>query len=263
MIEEENSISDRLEPAGFLNGVIGAEEAETETVNDVASDKYTFDERAFGQPDIAKSTGEMWGASDGGNIVKQVLTTEGNANYFGEEMEGTLSWNYELTDVYQPVTITLPENCPAGMVDDPLLPDASNTLNMPSLLAYDAASSVTNADFHQEQIPALGWMLVDVPTLAETNALMEFTQGNRMMTVIITPADPGTKVQIGLAKAQEEGKYNIKYRRRAHHQIGCQVRFPDLSEHNCKLRRSADGPVRGKPANAPPCRFFLRLSSHL
>ena len=35
------SLSDRLEPAGFLNGVIGADEAGSETVNDVAANHYT------------------------------------------------------------------------------------------------------------------------------------------------------------------------------------------------------------------------------
>lgn len=204
VIEEGNSLSKRLEPAGFLNGVIGADEAGIETVNDVASGKYTFDERSFGQSDIAKSTGEMWVASDGGYIVKYVLTTEGDANYFGEEMEGTLTWNYELTDVNQPVTITLPDDCPAGMVDAPLLPAASNVLNMPSVLAYDTASSLADAAvFYQEQIPGLGWTLVSEPVITETTALMEFTQGNQTMTVIITAANTGTKVQIVLGKAQE------------------------------------------------------------
>lgn len=201
VIEEVDSLSERLEPAGFLNGVIGADEAGTETVNDAASDKYTFDERAFGQSDIAKSTGEMWVASDGGYIVKYVLTTEGDADYFGEEMEGALTWNYELTDVNQPVTITLPEDCPAGLVDAPLLPDASNVLNLPSVLTYDTASSVADAAaFHQEQIPILGWTLVSEPAITESTAMMEFTQENQAMTVIIIVGDQGTNVQILLAR---------------------------------------------------------------
>lgn len=204
VIEEGNSLSDRLEPAGFLNGVIGADEAGTETVNDVASDKYTFDERSFGQSDIAKSTGEMWVASDGGYIVKYVLTTEGDANYFGEEMEGTLTWDYELTDVNQPVTITLPDDCPAGMVDAPLLPDATNVLNVPSLLTYDTASNLADAAaFYQEQTPSLGWTLIGQPAIGETNAVMEFTQGDQNLTVIITTYAGVTSINILLGKAQE------------------------------------------------------------
>lgn len=204
LIEEGNSLSDRLEPASFLNGVIGAEEAGNETVNDVAADHYTFDESAFGQSDIAQSTGEMWVAAEGGYIVKYVLTTKGDADYFGEGIEGTLTWDYELTDVNQPVTFALPDDCPAGRVDAPLLPDATNILNVPSLLTYDTASTLADAAaFYQEQIPALGWTLLDEPTITETSAMMGFTQADQILTVIITADGTGTKVQIVLDKAQK------------------------------------------------------------
>lgn len=204
VIDPENSLAGAWEPAGFLNGVIGAEEAGRETVNDVASDKYTFDERAFGQSDIAKSKGEIWIASDGGYIVRYLVTTVGNADYFGEGLEGTLTWAYELTDVNQPVTITLPDDCPAGMVDAPLLPDATNVLNMPSILTYETGSSVADAAaFYQEQISGLGWTLGGEPAITETTALMEFTQGDQNLTVIITTDAGLTTVTIRLERLQE------------------------------------------------------------
>jgi len=197
VIEEGNSLSERLEPAGFLSGVIGAEEAGAETVNDVASDKYAFDERAFGQSGLAQSTGEMWVASEGGYIVKYLMTTTGNADYFGEGIEGTLMWDYELTDVNRPVTIELPADCPAGMIDAPLLPDATNVSNVPSMLAYDTASSLSDAAaFYQQQLPDLGWQASGEPAVTETTALLEFTQGDQSMTIIITAGDGGTKVHI-------------------------------------------------------------------
>lgn len=98
LIQEGFSIAEKWEPAGFLTGIIGAEGTGNDTVNGVAASHYTFDERAFGQSGIAKSTGEMWVASDGGYIVKYELTTVGNADYFGEGIEGAITWNYELTD---------------------------------------------------------------------------------------------------------------------------------------------------------------------
>lgn len=203
VIEEGNSLIEQLDPVGFLNFVIGADEAGVETVNDVAADHYTFDERAFGQLGLAKSTGEMWVASDGGYIVKYVLTTEGNADYFGEGLEGTLILDYELTDVNQPVTITLPDDCPTGMVNAPLLPDATNILNMPSVLTFNTASSAADAAaFYQEQIPGLGWTLVGEPTITETNALMEFTQENQTMTIIVSVGE-ATTVNIIAGKSLE------------------------------------------------------------
>jgi hypothetical protein len=204
VIDQENSLAETWEPAGFLTGVIGAEEAGNETVNDVVSNKYTFDERAFGQTDIAKSTGEMWVASEGSYIVKYLLTTQGNADYFGEGIEGTLTWDYELTEVNQPVTITLPDDCPAGMVNAPSLPDAANILNIPGILAYDTASSVADAaTFYQEQIPSLGWALMSQPTIRETNALIEFTQGDQILMVLIKTDAATTSIKILLSKTQQ------------------------------------------------------------
>ncbi len=50
---------------------------------------------AFGQFCLAQSTGEMWVASDGGYIVKYLVTTKGDANYFGEGIDGTLRlWSW-------------------------------------------------------------------------------------------------------------------------------------------------------------------------
>ena len=204
MIDPGNSLAEWWEPAGFLTGVIGAEGAGAETVNDVAASHYTFDERALGLLGLAQSTGEMWIASDGGYIVKYLVTTQGDADYFGEGIEGTLTWDYELTDVNQPVTITLPDDCPAGMVNAPSLPDATNVLNMPGILAYDTASSLADAAaFYQEQIPNLGWALMGQPTIRETDALMEFTQGDQILTVLITTDTGATTIKILLGKAQE------------------------------------------------------------
>ncbi len=203
VIDQEISLGNTWEPAGFLTGVIGADEAGGETVNDVAANHYTFDERAFGQLGIAKSTGELWVATEGGYIVKYLVTTTGDATYFGEGIEGTLTWDYQLTDVNVPITFALPADCPAGMVEAPLLADATNVLNMPSILSYDTASSIADsAAFYQEQIPSLGWTLVGTPSISETTALLEFTRGDQNLTVIISTSDGVTSVTILLEKTQ-------------------------------------------------------------
>jgi hypothetical protein len=44
VLEEGDSLTGRFEPARFLSGVIGAQEAGSETVNDVAGNHYTFDD---------------------------------------------------------------------------------------------------------------------------------------------------------------------------------------------------------------------------
>ncbi|HEX7567851.1 MAG TPA: hypothetical protein VF355_04735, partial [Anaerolineaceae bacterium] len=120
-----------------------------------------------------------------------------------EGIEGTLTWDYELTGVNQPVAFSLPTDCPAGMVNAPQLPDASNVQNVPGLLTYDTASSSADAAaFYQKQIPPLGWTLLSDPVLNDTTALLDFTQGDQTMTVIITAGDAGTKVLIEQGSSQ-------------------------------------------------------------
>jgi hypothetical protein len=203
VIDSGNSLANGWEPAGFLAGVTGAQSAGSQTVNGVTADHYTFDERALGQVGIAKSTGEMWVASKGGYLVKYVLTTKGDANYFGAGIAGTLTWDYELTDANQPAGIQLPKDCPAGMVSAPQLPDATNVRNVPGLLTYDTSSSLADAvAFYQKQIPGLGWTPLGDPAINDTTALLDFTQADQTLTVTITAGDSGTKVHILLGSSQ-------------------------------------------------------------
>jgi len=66
------------------------------------------------------------GSSNGGYVVKYLLTTKGNEDYFGDGNEGTLTWDYELTNVGKSLQIQLP--------------DASNVVNTPGLLIYDTST---------------------------------------------------------------------------------------------------------------------------
>ena len=74
---------------------------------------------------------------------------------------------------------------------------------MPGILAYDTAFSVADAaTFYQEQIPSLGWALLSQPTVRETDALMEFTQGDQILMVLIKTDTGTTSIKILLGKAQ-------------------------------------------------------------
>lgn len=203
VIDPENLLAETWEPAGFLTPLLGAEETSPETVNGVAAAHYTFDERAFGLSDIAQSTGDVWVASEGGYIVKYLLTTEGEADYFGEGAEGRLTWNYQLTDVNASLAIEIPADCPAGLVDAPLMPDATSTLNMPGVLAYHTASDLAEvAAFYQEQLPTLGWQLEGEPgpvitgthDLPVTTAVLPFSQGAQQLSVFISLGEDGSEV---------------------------------------------------------------------
>lgn len=147
-----------MHPAIAISGIFGAEEAGHETIDGIETNHYTFDERAIAQAGLNESAGELWITSQGGYLVRYHLTTTGDENYFGEGTKGTLTWNYELSEINQVPPIELPESCPPGMLDAPLLDDASNVMNAPGLLQYETAASVADAlAFYEQQLPGLGW----------------------------------------------------------------------------------------------------------
>jgi hypothetical protein len=200
--DKNNSLAENWEPAGFLSSAIGADAAGTDIVNGVAVNHYTFDERALGPQASTQSKGELWVATDGGYLVKYSLTTTGKADYFGDNSEGTLTWDYELTNVNQPVAIKLPADCPAGSVNAPLLPDSTDEVNQPGLLSYSSVTSVADAvAFYQTKLPTLGWQLHTEAYSTTDAALLDLSNGDQGMLVIITAADGKTTVQITLGAA--------------------------------------------------------------
>lgn len=203
LIPEGNELSRRLDPASFLTGVVGAEETGSETVNGVDAKHYTFDQRALGEDGLTESTGELWVAAQGGYIVKYVLTRKGKADFFGEGIEGTQTLDYELTDVNKDASITLPDDCPPGLVDAPILPDAANVSNAPGRLEYQTSSSIADAAaFYQQQIPGKGWTLNGDPAVTDKSAFLNYQQKNRNMLIFISVQDGKTIVTITMASTQ-------------------------------------------------------------
>ena len=146
----------------------------------------------------------MWVATSGGYVVKYLLTTNAKADYFGDGIEGTLTSDYELTDVGKPVKIQLPTTCPGGMIDVPKLPDASNADNEPGTLIYNTSATVADAAaFYQKQLPALGWILQRQAEVTNGKALINFSKDNLSMSIFITPGAGTTTVNVTLMRAQK------------------------------------------------------------
>jgi hypothetical protein len=183
-----------LAPA--LPSVIGADEAGTETVNGVEANHYTFDQRALGMEGLAEASGDVWVAADGGYILRYALTEQGDANYFGEGTEGTVTWDYTL-DPSAPAAIAIPDDCPAGLIDAPVMDDAQNTQQLPSVTMFETPSDAAAVlAFYSEQLVALGWTLQGEPVVTEVMTLATFLQGDQQLSLIITPTDAGSKVRL-------------------------------------------------------------------
>jgi hypothetical protein len=200
------TIMNRFGPATFLPGLTGADEAGSEKVNSVDAKHYTFDQHAIGQDGITQSTGEVWVASTGGYVVKYLLTTKGQAEYFGQGNEGTLTEDYELTGVGEPAKIEMPAACPAGKVDAPLLPDAANVSQWPGGLSFDSATSLKDAAaFYQKELPKAGWKVQKQDTaVSKDTAYLRYLRNDEDLIVVIAPQGSGITVSMSLVRVQQK-----------------------------------------------------------
>jgi hypothetical protein len=195
--ELSTSPSEVFEPASFLNSVIGAEEAGSETVNGITSTRYTFDESAQAASGIAESTGELWIASDGGYLVRYVLGTTGGPAYFGQGIEGTLTWDYQLEEVGLPLVIELPADCPPALLDFPMLPDAADVLEFPGSTSYTTTSGLEETlAFYEEQVSALGGQVLNSLVSTESTALLGFTLGDQSILLVANSDLAGTIIEL-------------------------------------------------------------------
>jgi hypothetical protein len=192
------------EPADFLPGVVGAEDAGAKQVNGIAAKGYKFDERALGAAGQVKATGEVWVAEKGGYVVKYSLTLKGGAEYFGEGSEGTLTWTYDVTKAGQPAAIAVPKDCSEGIIDGPVMQDAQKVQRAPGTTQYMTKSPITQiADFYKQELPAAGWKMEGKPDISKKAGLLSFKQGDSHLTVIITVGNEVTRVRLVLETSRK------------------------------------------------------------
>jgi hypothetical protein len=115
-------------------------------------------------------------------------------------MDGVMTWDYELTQIDQPLDIALPAGC---QVDAPAMPDAFNLLSLPRSMGYDTPSSVAEVTaFYREQLPSQGWTIDSDPLDGEGGSLTGFVKGNDVLNVVVNTGDNGTRVDILMTTAE-------------------------------------------------------------
>ena len=195
-------LAQHWEPASFLSGLVGVEEAGVETVNKVSANHYTFDERAVGQEGLTDTIGEVWVANDG-HLVKYFVKTEAGANYFGEDTAGTLTFDYDLTEPKGSEGVELPKDCPPGLIDAPLMSSAQSVRRLPGVTLYSTHSSIESViAFYQRQLPELAWQLSGEPIFTPSFGILEGTQREQKLSIIASSGDGGTTVWLVLENAE-------------------------------------------------------------
>lgn len=204
-IDPADNLRARAEPALILSGLVGAETAGLEAVAGGEASVYTFDERALGlSGGVTSATGEVWVATEGGYVARYTMRLEAGADFLGESTIGTMSVEYELTSVGAPITIDLPTDCPPGLIDAPVMPNAVDVVDLPGMLAFTTAASLEDVvAFYEAAGRERGWDLPFAPTIATDTALLEYVDNGRRTTLIATRRSETTTVQIGIDTSSE------------------------------------------------------------
>ena len=197
-IVPDGSLGEVMEPASFLAGMFGAEAAGESTTNGIATAEYMFDGQALGEAGLGDTTGELSVATDGGYLVKYARTTTSDV-YFGEGIDGTATWTYELVAIGEPVAIVLPVDCPSGFIEAPLLPDATDVVASPGVTSYlTAATPADVAAFYQAELLALNWQQSGEPVIVGTLAVINLVRGDERLRLIASIDASGTAVLLTL-----------------------------------------------------------------
>lgn len=175
-------------PLEYLPPVAGAvREGSPELLDGILAQRYVFDEVAVDAAGVAKATGELWVSVEAGYLLKYDLQAQGGAAYFGENVEGTITWAYTLSQRDQVREIPLPEDCPPGLVDLPTPADASDVSSQPGFMGYMTASSPQQvATFYQQALPSAAWQADEVPVVNEDSAHLAYIQADRRLTITVS-----------------------------------------------------------------------------
>ena len=171
-MEQATPLEELWELATFLPALRGGQAAGEEMIEGILARQVTFDELSLGQAELTDSTGQVWLIDDNGIVLRYSLVQSAPLDFFGEGLEGTLRWEYQLSEINQPQPLSLPEGCqPPLVLDVPLPSDARNVSQSDRFLDYKTSlEEVQILDFHRQSLEGDGWQLVDGSAFSELGA---------------------------------------------------------------------------------------------
>jgi hypothetical protein len=169
-------------------GISGAKYVKTETVNDVRTKRYAWQEGGLTGLGFTTSKGDVWIAMDGDYAVKFTAEATGKGTLFGTLAgEGTVNVEYNLTDVNEQFEIEPPADCESPATDIPLMADAQDKSTLGGLVSYTSASAFADVvQFYKDEMPQAGWEPSGEPTEMPGLAMLEFTKEGRKAQLTIS-----------------------------------------------------------------------------
>lgn len=177
-----------IEPWDFFGSMSNAKLVKKgETINGILTDHYQVDEKTAGLSGITSGTGDVWVAQDGKYTVKYSGKFSGKGALFAAEMtDGTISWNYDLTDVNKVNAITPPADCKKPGTTLPLPDDATEKSSIIGMTMFKTKMDVPAVmAFYKTKLAALGYKVSSENTLGGVGTLT-MTKDKLSATIMVS-----------------------------------------------------------------------------
>lgn len=197
-----------MDPNSIIGGVRGTQRVGNETVNGVPTVHYKVDASGLETLGYLNSDGDVWVAEPGNYVVKYTFQAKatGKDSLFGSAMgEGTIKWDYEVTEVNQPITIQAPENCGGAAEDIPMMSDAQDQAAMGGMSTYSTPSKLADAvAFYEKEMKAKGWTEKEGSGMsAEGMSTKSYTKDGRTVQIVITADTSSGKTSVMITEEKK------------------------------------------------------------
>jgi hypothetical protein len=185
---EESDLTQGIFTPDMMGSISGAKYVGRETVNGINTKHYAWKETSLPVFGFTSASGDVWVAIDGDYVVRYVSEASGTGTVFGAaEEEGTISFEYNLTDVNGSFAIEAPAECTAPATDIPIMADAQDKATFGEMLSYSSPSAFADVvEFYKTEMPANGWQPSGEPMEMEDFATLSFAKDGRTAQVMIT-----------------------------------------------------------------------------
>jgi hypothetical protein len=172
----------------MMGGISDAKYLGTETVNGVRAKHYAWQENSLPVWGFSAVKGDVWIATDGEYVVKYAVEASGKGTLFGSSQEeGTVRFEYDLTDVNGSFTIEPPVECEVPATDIPIMADAQDKMTFGTTVSYSSPSMLADVVvFYQGEMPKSGWQASGEPSVAEGFASLDFTKDGRTAQLMLS-----------------------------------------------------------------------------
>ena len=184
-----------IEPASLLLPILNATRVGAETINQVPSIHFQFDQDDLPiTKDTSPVSGDVWIAEQGGYVVRYTLISSGPDKLTGEGLEVAQKWTYELDQVNTLQGIDLPSGCLPVPADLPVPEDAQNVEQISGRMSYATAFDRRKLlDLYYRELPALDWVPHNESPSGDISLpyLTYFDQADQRLTLYINEDEQG------------------------------------------------------------------------